>query len=160
MIDKFGTIDKLILARDTLLAIHLLSAAIWVGGMAYVLLVLRPALAALEPAAKAMQMHLLTLKKFFLIVWHVMPLMLLTGWGMVFMVWGSMKLLPWNINAMQGLGVLMALIFIAVYFGPYKRAQRAIRATPEMLGRIRMFVVANFILGCITIIMGSLGHVW
>jgi uncharacterized membrane protein len=151
---------NLLLLRNALLAIHLISAAIWVGGMAYALLVARPALNLLDPAAKAMQMHLLTLKKFFLIVWHVMPLMLISGWLMVFLAWGGMRDLPPNINAMQGLGVTMAGVFLYTYFLPYKRLQRAVRATPEMLGKVRIGVTINLVLGGLTIIAGSLGHVW
>ena len=49
---------------DTLLAIHLLAATAWVGGMLYALVVLRPALAVLDTPAR-MQMHMLTLKRFF-----------------------------------------------------------------------------------------------
>ena len=152
--------DKLVVARDVLLALHLLAASIWVGGMAYTLFVLRPALAVLDPQAKAMQMHMLTLKKFFFIIWHVMPLMLLTGWGMVFLAWGGMAGLPRSINVMQGLGVLMAAVFIIAYVGPYKKLQRAIRATPEMLARVRVLMVMNLVLGAAAIIAGSLGHVW
>ena len=37
---------------NLLLALHLLGAVIWVGGMAFALLVLRPSLAELEPAAR------------------------------------------------------------------------------------------------------------
>ena len=47
-----------------------------------------------------------------------MPLMILTGWAMVFLAWGGFGALPWSINAMQGLGILMALIFIYGFFRP------------------------------------------
>lgn len=150
----------LALLRDVLLAFHLVFAAIWVGGMAYALLVARPALNALEPQARAMQMHLLMLKKFFLIVWHAMPIMLLSGWGMVVLLWGGMKGLPLSINIMQGLAVLMAVVFLYTFFGPYRRLQRAVRATPEMLARVRLGITVNLVLGLGAIIAGSLGHVW
>ncbi|MEJ1975376.1 MAG: hypothetical protein WDN49_04170 [Acetobacteraceae bacterium] len=35
-----------------MLAVHLLAMATWVGGMAYALLVLRPSLGVLDPAAR------------------------------------------------------------------------------------------------------------
>ena len=67
---------------NLLLALHLLAATAWVGGMLYALVVLRPALGVLDPAPR-LQLHMLTLKRFFLVVWHAMPIMLLTGWAMI-----------------------------------------------------------------------------
>ncbi|HTZ71102.1 MAG TPA: CopD family protein [Acetobacteraceae bacterium] len=150
---------SLVWVRNTLLAIHLLSAVIWVGGMFYAVVVLRPALNFLE-AAPRLQMHIQTLNRFFRIVWHVMPMMLLSGWAMVFMAWGGFASLPWSINVMQTLGLLMALIFLYVFFSPWQRLRRAIRPGPELILRIRQLIIANLVLGGFTIIAGSLGHVW
>lgn len=145
--------------RDVLLAVHLLSAVIWVGGMFYAVLILRPGLAVLD-AGPRLQFHLVTLKKFFFYVWHVMPLMILTGWAMVFLVYGGFAVLPWSINVMQGLGILMALVFLYVFFGPWQRLRRAIRPGPELVPRIRSLIITNLVLGIITVIVGALGHVW
>jgi uncharacterized membrane protein len=144
---------------DILLAIHLLAATAWVGGMFYALVVLRPALAVLESAAR-MQVHLQTLKRFFLVVWHAMPLMLLTGWGMVFDVWGGMAHLPWAVNAMQGLALLMAAVFLWIVFGPWRRLRRAIRPGPEILSRIRQLIAVNLALGGVTIVVAAFGNGW
>ncbi len=151
--------DTLALVRDAMLAVHLLAAAAWVGGMLYALVVLRPALAVLD-AAPRLQVHMLTLKRFFLIVWHAMPLMLLTGWGMSFSVWGGMAHLPWYVNAMQGLAIVMAAVFVYTVFGPARRLRRAIRPGPELLVRIRQMITLNLALGAITIVVGSFGHGW
>ena len=145
--------------RNLLLAVHLLSAVIWVGGMFYAVVILRPGLAVLD-AAPRLQLHLVTLKKFFFYVWHVMPLMILTGWAMVFLVWGGFAAIPWSINAMQGLGILMALIFLYAFFGPWQRLRRAIRPPPELVPRIRSLIVTNLVLGMVTVVIGALGHVW
>ena len=50
-------------------AIHLLGAAIWVGGMFFALLVLRPSLSVLEPPAR-LALHGAVFSRFFRIVWH------------------------------------------------------------------------------------------
>jgi len=151
--------DSLALLRDVMLAIHLLAAAAWVGGMLYALVVLRPALAVLD-AGPRLQVHMLTLKRFFLVVWHAMPLMLLTGWGMVFSVWGGMAHLPWYVNWMQALAIVMAVVFLYTYFGPAMRLRRAIRPGPEILARIRLMITVNLVLGAATIVIGSFGHGW
>jgi uncharacterized membrane protein len=150
---------SLVLLRNTLLAIHLLSATIWVGGMFYALFILRPSLNLLD-AMPRLQVHLQTLKRLFAVVWIAMPAMLLTGWAMIYFGWGGFAGLPWYINAMQTLGLLMALIFLYVYFDPYQRLRRAIRPGPELLARIRTLMTVNLVLGCLTIIAGSLGHGW
>jgi uncharacterized membrane protein len=149
----------LILLRNSFLAIHFLSAVIWVGGMFYTVVVLRPALNVLD-ATPRLQLHMLTLKKFFFVVWHAMPLALLTGWAMVFSAWGGFASLPVSIHVMQGLATLMALIFIYTFFGPWQRLRRAIRPGPELIARIRLMVTINLALGAGAIIAGSLGHVW
>ncbi len=148
-----------VLLPDALLAIHLLASAAWVGGMLYALVVLRPALAVLE-ATSRMQLHMQTLKRFFLVVWHAMPLMLLTGWGMIFAVWGGMAHLPWAVNVMQALGLVMAGIFLWAFFGPWKKLRRAIRPGPEVLSRIRQLIAVNLALGTLTIIVSAFANGW
>jgi uncharacterized membrane protein len=142
-----------------LLAVHILAAVLWVGGMFYALVVLRPALAVLENAPR-LQVHMLTLKRFFLVVWHAMPLMLLTGWGMIFAVWGSMAHLPWAVNAMQGLAMIMAAVFLWIFFGPWRRLRRAIRPGPEILSRIRQLIAVNLALGALTIAVAAFANGW
>jgi uncharacterized membrane protein len=149
----------MIIVLTALLAVHLLAATAWVGGMFYALVVLRPALAVLD-ATPRLQMHLLTLKRFFLVVWHTMPLMLLTGWGMILTTGQGFARLPWNVNVMQGLAIVMAGIFLYTFFGPYTRLRRAIRPGPEILARIRLMVTINLILGVIVILVAPFGQVY
>ena len=53
-------------------AVHLLSAVIWVGGMFFAYLVLRPSLSVLEPAQR-IALHQQVFRRFFLFVWHAIP---------------------------------------------------------------------------------------
>ncbi len=48
-----------------------------------------------------MALHGQTFRRFFLIVWHAMPLVLVTGWAMVFGVYGGFAHLPGAVNVMQ-----------------------------------------------------------
>ena len=142
-----------------LLALHLLAATAWVGGMLHALVVLRPALTVLD-AGPRLQVHMLTLKRFFLVVWHAMPIMLLTGWGMIAVAGWSMSHLPWYVKVMQALGLIMAAVFLWMYFGPFRRLRRAIRPGPELLARIRLLVTVNLVLGAAVIVVASAGHGW
>ena len=64
-------------------ALHLLFAVLWVGGMFFAYVVLRPSLAAIE-APQRMLLHTQVFRKFFLVIWHAMPIILITGFATAF----------------------------------------------------------------------------
>ena len=69
------------------LAVHVLCAVIWVGGMFFAYVVLRPSLSVLEPIQR-IALHTQVFRRFFLVVWHVMPLILRVGLrGAVRLLW-------------------------------------------------------------------------
>ncbi len=143
-----------------LLILHILGAVVWVGGMAFSILVLRPSLVVLEPAQR-LELHARVFKRFFLVVWHAMPIMILTGFGMVGL-YGGFAVVQWNVHVMLLTGVVMAAIFVLMFFGPWKR-MRAAMASQDRSGAaaaadsIRKLVTANLILGTITIIVAAWG---
>ena len=105
------------------LAVHILAMAVWTGGTAYTLLVLRPSMVSTPPGDE-MGLHGQILRRFFLLVWHAMPLVLITGWAMVFGVYGGFANLNWAVNGMQALGIVMAAVFLALFFGPWRQFRR------------------------------------
>jgi hypothetical protein len=74
--------------ESALRALHLLGAVLWVGGMAFALMVLRPSLAVLAPPQRLALLGQV-FARFFRIVWHAVPLILLTGYGMVFGIYNG-----------------------------------------------------------------------
>ncbi len=139
------------------LAVHLLGMAAWLGGMAYALLVVRPSLGLLDPTPR-MSVHLQTLRRFFRLVWHVMPVVLLTGWAMLLGREGGFAHAPWYVNAMQALALVMAAVFVWMFFGPYRRLRRAVRPQPAMLDKVRGLVTLNLSLGTLVVLVAALGH--
>ncbi len=135
-------------------AVHVLSAVVWVGGMFFAYLILRPSLSVLEPPQR-IALHGQVFRRFFLIVWHAMPLILITGFAMIFGVFGGMAGLRWNIHAMLLLGLLMAAIFAALFFGPYKAFRAA--PGPGPLDSIRKLIGINLVLGLLTTAIAMLG---
>jgi len=135
-------------------ALHVLCAVVWVGGMFFAYVVLRPGMAVLEPPQR-MALHGQVFRRFFLVIWHAMPLIVLTGFAMIFAVLGGMAGLRWNVNVMMLLGLIMAAIFLAIFFGPY----RTFRATPGPgpLDTIRKLIGINLILGLFTAAIAVLG---
>lgn len=135
-------------------AIHILGAVVWVGGMFFAYLVLRPSLAVLEPPQR-MLLHAQVFKRFFLVVWHAMPLIILTGFVMLFGFLNGMAHQPWNIHVMLLLGLVMAAVFVWIFFGPYKAFTRATdRAEMAAAANsIRGLIALNLVLGAITVVV-------
>ncbi|MBK1659348.1 CopD family protein [Paracraurococcus ruber] len=142
--------------------LHVLGAVLWVGGMAFALLALRPALAPLEPPQR-MLVHEGALKRFFLIVWHAMPILLLTGYALLFGWYGGFRGAGWHVHAMHLTALIMAGIFLALFTGPWKefRAARAAGDLPKAataMDRIRQLVGMNLVLGLLTVAVAAWGR--
>jgi uncharacterized membrane protein len=139
-------------------ALHVLCAVLWVGGMFFAYVVLRPSLAVLEPPQR-LALHTQVFRRFFLVVWHAMPLIILTGLIMLFGYLGGMATAPWNIHAMLGLGLVMAAVFVAIVFGPYRRFVRSQDRTVKVaaLDSIRKMIGVNLVLGVVTVVIAMLG---
>ena len=142
---------------DWVLAVHILCIVVWVGGMFFAVVVLRPSVAALEPAQR-IALHNRVFRRFFLVIWHAMPIALLAGYAMIVGVWHGFAHLPWNVNVMQALGLVMAGIFLVVVFGPYRRFRAAISSAraAEAAERIRRLILINLVLGVATIVIATL----
>ncbi|NVN11695.1 MULTISPECIES: CopD family protein [Nguyenibacter] len=138
------------------LAIHILGMTAWVGGMVHAVFVLRPSLGLLDATQRA-SVHLQTLTRFFRMVWHLMPTVLVSGWLLVLHE-GGFAAVPWQVNAMQLLGLAMAALFARIYFGPFQKARRAIRPQPAIFDSIRALVLANTGLGVLTILAAAMAR--
>ena len=136
-------------------AIQLLGAVIWVGGMFFALLVLRPSLAVLEPPQR-LALHGQVFKRFFRIVWHAMPLVLLSGYFMLFGMYGGFADADPFIHVMHLVGLIMAAVFIWIFVGPWKRFRTDPASRPEAANTIRKLILVNLVLGLLTIAIAGL----
>jgi uncharacterized membrane protein len=139
------------------LALHVLCAVIWVGGLFFAYVVLRPSLAVLEPVQR-IALHTQVFRRFFLIVWHVMPLILISGFAVLFGFYGGMAGVGWNVHLMLLLGLIMSAVFMLIVFGPYARFRRTTeRATAvACIDRIRKLIGVNLVLGIVTVVVALL----
>lgn len=135
-------------------ALHVLSAVAWVGGMLFAYVVLRPALSVLEPPQR-IALHSQVFRRFFLIVWHAMPLIVLTGFIMIFAVFGGMATVAWPVHVMLLLGLVMSAIFLAIFFGPYRTFRTS--PGPAPLDAIRKLIGINLLIGIVTIVIAVFG---
>ena len=136
--------------------LHVLASVLWVGGMFFSYVVLRPSMLAIE-APQRMILHTRVFRRFFLVIWHAMPIAIISGFAMVGLQW-NMATAPWQLNAMMGLGLIMGAVFLAIFFGPYRQFRRTIdrNRMASSLDTIRKLIGVNLILGLVTIIVAGL----
>jgi uncharacterized membrane protein len=146
------------------LILHALSAVVWVGGMFFAHQVLRPAAASLE-AAPRLLLWSHVLGRFFAWVIATIILLLASGYALVFAVFGGFGRVGVHVHLMQGIGILMMLLFFHLYFAPWSRFRAAVARQDwaeggRQLGQIRTIVTVNLVLGLIVIAIGSSGRYW
>ncbi len=145
------------------LPLHLLAAIIWVGGMFFAYMALRPVAATLLEPPQRLPLWSQTFGRFFPWVWAAIVLLPATGLWMIFMEFGGMKNSGGHIHLMLTLGTVMILLFLHVFFVPYRRMNAAIAraelaAAGKHLGQIRRITGINLILGLITAVVASAGR--
>lgn len=147
------------------IAIHALAAIIWVGGMFFAYVVLRPAIGALEPAGERLRLWSRVFPKFFVWVWAAVVALPATGYWRVLADFGGFGAAGLHVNVMHGLGLLMIFLFLYLYSGPYQRFQIAVAAEdwPEAgqnLNTIRRVIAINLALGLTASVLGASGRLW
>ena len=145
------------------ITLHLLAVVIWVGGMFFAYMALRPVAAALLEPPQRLPLWSLTFARFFPWVWLSVILLPVTGYWMILYVFGGFGSLALYIHIMQGVGILMTLIFLHVFFAPYARLKRAVAAgdfpaAGKQLATIRTLIGTNLILGLALIVIASSGR--
>lgn len=143
--------------------LHVIASVIWVGGMFFAYLVLRPVAAdQLEPPQR-LPLWAGVFGRFFPWVWTSIVVILATGFWIIFAVYGGMANVGMHVHIMLALGILMMLIFLHVFFAPYGRLKRAVTAQDwqaggKALAQIRLLVGINTLLGIATIAIGAGGR--
>lgn len=94
--------------------LHVLSAVLWVGGMFFAWMILRPAVvAALEGPAR-LKLWVQVFPRFFIWVWAAVILLPMTGIGMININFSGFATAPRYVQAMIGLYVVMVALFLRV----------------------------------------------
>jgi uncharacterized membrane protein len=145
------------------LSLHLLFAVIWVGGMFFAYVFLRPAAAALLDAGTRSALWAEVLAKFFIAVLTAIPVLLASGLYMIFGVMGGMESVGLHVHIMLGAGILMMLLALHVYFAPLRRLRAAViagqtEAAVKAVGQIRKLVAVNLALGLLVVLVASGGR--
>jgi uncharacterized membrane protein len=135
------------------IALHGLAATVWVGGMFFAYIVLRPSLMLLEPHRR-LNIWAGVFKRFFPWVWMSTLVLPLTGYWLVLSAFGGFATSPIYVHLMHMLGLVMIAIFVYLYFRPYVALKQAVsvedwQAAGIALNRVRHMVLINLVLGLI-----------
>ena len=138
-----------------LLALHLLAAVAWVGGIFFAYMALRPASMLLD-APQRLALWAATFGRFFPWVWGFIAILLVSGHVL-------MTAAPTHggLLAMAAIGWTMSLLFAYLYFVLFASLKHAVAAsnTPaaaQAMARIRPVMAANLALGLVASALGAL----
>jgi uncharacterized membrane protein len=143
--------------------LHLVGVITWIGGMFFMLHVLRPSLETLAGPERGKFM--LTIQgRFFKMV--TVALVLIWGSGLAMLGTAiSNGLKPWPIgwHLMMTLAAVMTLVFLFIRFALFPAAQKALAAGRmeefvPVMEQIRMSVVTNMGLGFVTVAAAIFGR--
>jgi uncharacterized membrane protein len=149
--------------HQVLLLVHLLAATLWVGGMATMVIVVRPALAQIEAPPSRVRFMAAVFARLFAAVAVAIVLLFASGLWLVASAggWGAAH---WSVHAMSGLALVMAGVFAVIRFGPFAQLRRAVAAAEwpagaERLAAIRRLVAVNLVLGLVVFAVATLGRI-
>lgn len=144
--------------------IHLLAALIWVGGMFFAYVVLRPAaVETLEPPQR-LRLWDSVFRRFFGWVWGAVGALLVTGFYLIYL-YGGIAHVPRHVHIMLTLGLAMMAVYGYVFFACYVPlslhvAKQRWKEAGELLGKIRKLVAVNLALGLLTVSVAVIGMAW
>ena len=140
------------------LTLHLLATVVWVGGMFFAHMALRPVVN--EQLAPPVRLPLLNavLRRFFAWVWLAVILVTGSGYWVFLGPMGGQSGL--YVHVMAAVGTLMALIFAFIYFVPYRAMTGALQegdvpGAGQRMALIRKLIGFNLILGLLTTLIGA-----
>jgi uncharacterized membrane protein len=141
--------------------LHLLSVVIWVGGIFFSYMVLRPSIGQLLKLPERMRLWDRVFSRFFNWVWLAVFLLLASGFYLIYLG-GGMAGMPLFIHLMMLGGIVMMLIFVYLFFICYVRfnllvEEKEWHQAEEVLTTIRKLVAVNLAIGLLTIAVEVVG---
>ena len=141
-----------------------MAVLIWVGGMFFAYMVLRPSAVEVLEASQRLRLWDAVFGRFFNWVWGAIAALLISGFYMIYL-YGGMSHVPQSVHIMLVLGLIMLAIYGYVYFACYVPLslhvanQRWLEAG-QILEKIRFLVAANLTLGVLTMCVVVIGKGW
>jgi len=142
---------------------HLLSVFIWIGGMFFAYVVLRPAIVEILEPSQRLRLWNAVFRRFFHWVWVSIATLMASGIYMIHL-YGGIGHVGIHIKLMLGLGILMITLYAHVFFELYRKLSRLVgiqnwKDAGETLVKIRKLVAVNLGLGVLTMGAALLGAI-
>lgn len=133
------------------IAVHLVAAVVWVGGLFFAYVVLRPSAVVLEPPQR-LTLWAGVFKRFFPWVWMAIILIMLSGYWLIFGWFKGFATSPGHVHLMHLVGWVMTALFVYLYYRIYPLFVAAVNSADwplaaAQLNRIRQVVFVNLVLG-------------
>jgi len=140
--------------------LHLLAAVLWVGGMFFAWMILRPAAVAALEGPMRLRLWLQVFSRFFVWVWTAVIMLPVTGIGMIQVNFSGFETAPRYVQVMIGLYVVMVALFIKIQSVQLPELRRAVNAEqwPDgaaALGKIRRLVGVNLLVGIAVVCLAA-----
>ena len=134
--------------------IHLLGVVVWVGGMFFAQVCLRPIAAVQLPPPQRLPLLAAVLGRFFVAAGIAIVAILVTGLLRFGQLGGAAT--PWQWHAMAATGSTMMLLYLLIVLRYYPRLTAAVAtqtwpAGGAAMDAIRKLVLVNLILGVVTL---------
>jgi uncharacterized membrane protein len=144
------------------LMLHVLAAVIWVGGMFFAYMILRPSLQSVEPSVR-LPVWQRVFARFFLWVWLSIVVLAASGYAMISLEFGGFSTVSPYVSVMMVTGIVMILIYLGLYFIPWRRFRAAMArsdwsAADAQVKKIRLLVGINLVLGLATLVVAAGGR--
>ncbi|MEE4308450.1 DUF2269 family protein [Pseudomonas alliivorans] len=145
---------------STVYTLHLLAALVWVGGMFFAWMILRPAVIAALEGPSRLKVWVQVFPRFFVWVWAAVIVLPVTGIGMIQLNFTSFETAPRYVQIMMGLYVVMVALFLRIHSLQLPQLQRAVEAEQwsegvAALGRIRRLVGINLLIGLAVVVIAA-----
>ena len=143
-----------------MLTLHSLAAVLWIGGIFFAFMVLRPVSTMLEPPPR-LQLWSAVFARFFPWVWAFIAVLVVSGYVDLFARFGGLQA-PAYLVAMQVIGWIMILLFAWLSFVLVGRLHRAVREqrwpdAAAAMQSIRRIMAINLVLGILITVIGVAG---
>ena len=148
-------------AYSALYALHVLAAMVWVGGMFFAWMILRPAAAGVLAAPERLQLWQEVFRRFFLWVWAAVLILSIGGMGMLHMRFAGFDTAPQYVQIMMGLFIAMLALFLRIQLLQLPELRKTIAEqnwseAGAALARIRKVVGINLILGLLVVSIAAI----
>lgn len=141
-------------------ALHLLAALIWVGGMFFAWMILRPAAVSALQGPERLKLWLEVFPRFFYWVWAAVIVLPVSGVGMLHLGFAGFDNAPRYVQVMMGLYIVMLALFLRVQILQLPALRNAVGAADwpcgaTVLAGIRRLVGINLILGLLVVAIAA-----